>query len=384
MSGILRPVLYARDTSGGVRTWRIETDGSRYRTLSGIQDGKQAVSGWTQCEAKNLGKKNERLPEAQCQFEVEAAYTKKLKQGYFEDVADIDKGNTVFPMLALPYKDLKKGLDWDNEEYFAQRKFDGIRNLARANGNFSRTGEATATFPSITEMMQEIAVKYRGIVLDGELYNHDYAEDLPKINSLVRKKGPSADEIAKAQSLLQYHVYDLYWDKHPDMRYEDRLDLLDEIFNDFDLFDHASFAWVETFKIGNQAQLDMLYGQFRRESYEGQIIRSASGVYLIDQRPKHLVKRKERVDAEFEVVDILEGNGNWAGAAKTVVYKNPHKIGDTFSTGLAGEYEDNAAILREKAKYIGGDGTVEFFKLSPYGVPIQGVTKLLHGGKRAA
>lgn len=384
MAGILRPVLYARDTTGGVRTWRIETDGSRYRTLSGLQDGKQAESGWTQAEAKNLGKKNERDPVAQCQFEVEAAYTKKLKQGYFEDVADIDKGNTVFPMLALPYKDLKKGLDWGNERYFAQRKFDGIRNLARANGNFSRTGEATATFPSITKMMQEVNRAYPGIVLDGELYNHDYAEDLPKINSLVRKKEPSADDVAKAESLLQYHVYDLYWDQEPDMPFEDRLTLLDEIFHEIDLHGHFAFAWVETISVGNQAQLDRLYDDWRKESYEGQIIRSASGIYQIDKRPKDLVKRKERADAEFEVVDILEGNGNWAGAAKTVVYKNPHKEGDTFSTGLAGEYEDNAAILREKAKFIGGDGTVEFFKLSPYGVPIQGVTKLLHGGKRAA
>ncbi|MDX0267636.1 hypothetical protein GOC13_07305 [Sinorhizobium meliloti] len=384
MSGILRPVLYARDTSGGVRTWRIETDGSRYRTLSGLQDGKQAESGWTQCEAKNVGKKNERLPEAQCQFEVEAAYTKKLKQGYFEDIADIDKGNTVFPMLALPYKDLKKGLDWDNEEHFAQRKFDGIRNLGRANGNFSRTGEATATFPKITDVMKEINGTYPGLVLDGELYNHDYAEDLPKINSLVRKKDPSAEEIERAQSLLQYHVYDLYWGHNPHLPFEDRLELLEEIFDVFELHDHPSFAWVETIPVKDQDHLDALYGQWRLESYEGQIIRTASGVYQIDKRPKDLVKRKERIDAEFVVEDILEGNGNWAGAAKSVIYRNPKKDGDTFSTGLAGEFDYAAQVLREKAKYIGGDGTVEFFKYSPYGVPIQGVTKLLHGGKRAA
>lgn len=383
MSGILRPVLYARDTSGGVRTWRIETDGSRYRTLSGLQDGKQAESGWTQCETKNPDKKNERLPDAQCQFEVEAAYTKKLKMGYFEDVADIDTGNTVFPMLALPYKDLKKGLDWEGTNYFAQRKFDGIRNLARANGNFSRTGEVTATFPAITAVMQEIVREYPGLVLDGELYNHDLADDLPKINSLVRKKDPSAEDIQKAQGLLQYHVYDLYLESEPNMPYVDRLEILNDIFEGYG-FGHPSFAWVETFKVGNQAQLDKLYGQWRREGYEGQIIRSGSGIYQIDKRPKDLVKRKERIDAEFVVEDIIEGNGNWAGAAKSVIYRNPKKDGDTFSTGLAGEFDYAAQVLREKAKYIGGDGTVEFFKYSPYGVPIQGVTKLLHGGKRAA
>lgn len=381
---ILRPILYSRDTSGGVRIWRIETDGSRYRTLSGLQDGKQAESGWTQCETKNPGKKNERLPDAQCQFEVEAAYTKKLKQGYFEDVADIDTGNTVFPMLALPYKDLKKGLDWAGEKYYAQRKFDGIRNLGRANGNFSRTGEVTATFPTVQEILLEINEAFKGIVLDGELYNHAYAEDLPKINSLVRKKDPSADDIEKAQSLLQYHVYDLYWGERPDMPFEARLDLLDEIFDTFGLDDHPSFQWVETIPVRDQAHLDELYAQWRLESYEGQIIRSASGVYQIDKRPKDLVKRKERIDIEAVVADIEEGNGNWAGAAKSVIYHHPDKPGETFSTGLAGDRAYAEEVLRDKAKYIGGDGTLEFFKYSPYGVPIQGVTKLLHGGKRAA
>jgi len=384
MTSLLRPVLFARDTTGGVRTWRIETDGSRYRTLSGIQGGKQAESGWTQCETKNAGKKNERDPEAQCQFEVDAAYTKKLKQGYFEDVADIDKGNTVFPMLALPYKDLKKGLFWDTERYFAQRKFDGIRNLARANGNFSRTGEVTATFPTIQEVMLEINDEFPGIVLDGELYNHAYAEDLPKINSLVRKKDPSADDIEKAESLLQYHVYDMYLESRQTMGFDGRIALLAHIFEKFELYDHPSFELVETIPVQNQTHLDDLYTKWRMESYEGQIIRSASGLYQIDKRPKDLIKRKERADAEFVVVDILEGNGNWAGAAKSVVYKNPFNEGDTFETGLAGTYEDNVVILRERERYLGGEGTVEFFKLSPYGVPIQGVTKLLHGGKRAA
>lgn len=382
MSTILRPVLFARDTSGGVRTWRIETDGSRYRTLSGVQGGKQAESGWTQCETKNPGKKNERLPDAQCQFEVEAAYTKKLKQGYFEDVADIDKGNTVFPMLALPYKDLKKGLDWAGEDYYAQRKFDGIRNLARANGNFSRTGEPTLTFPDIHEVMLEINDAYPGIVLDGELYNHDYAEDLPKINSLVRKKDPSADDIEKAQSFLQYHVYDLYWDAKPELDFKTRLALLDEIYDTY-VQDHPSFAWVATIQVLDQRRLDELYEQWRREGYEGQIIRSASGVYQIDKRPKDLIKRKERIGIEAIVVDIEEGNGNWAGAAKSVIYRNPNQDG-TFSTGLAGDRAYAEEILRDKAKYIGGEGTLEFFKYSPYGVPIQGVTTLLHGGKRAA
>nr|WP_246712365.1 hypothetical protein [Rhizobium rosettiformans] len=287
-------------------------------------------------------------------------------------------------MLAFKYTDLKKGLDWSTGDgFYAQRKFDGIRNLARAQGNFSRTGEPTLTFPAIHEVMQEITSYFPQLSLDGELYNHALADDLPKINSLVRKKNPSEADIAAANK-LQYHVYDVFDEQRPDLTYHERLNLLEELFNDFALMDHPSFVFVDTEYVDNQADLDALYTKWRKEGYEGQIIRSPLGMYQPDKRPKDLIKRKEYIDEEFVVADILEGNGNWAGAAKAVVYHHPTRPGDTFETGLKGTYEDNVKVLQEKAKYIGGDGTVAYFKFSPKGVPVQGVTKLLHGGKRAA
>ncbi|MBB5277761.1 ATP-dependent DNA ligase [Rhizobium rosettiformans] len=380
----IHQTLYARDTSGNVRVWKLESEGPAYRSLSGLIDGKLAESGWTTCSPKNVGKKNETTAEAQCLKEVEAEYTKKAKQGYFEDVADIDNCQTLFPMLAFKYTDLKKGLDWSTGDgFYAQRKFDGIRNLARAQGNFSRTGEPTLTFPAIHEVMQEITSYFPQLSLDGELYNHALADDLPKINSLVRKKNPSEADIAAANK-LQYHVYDVFDEQRPDLTYHERLNLLEELFNDFALMDHPSFVFVDTEYVDNQADLDALYTKWRKEGYEGQIIRSPLGMYQPDKRPKDLIKRKEYIDEEFVVADILEGNGNWAGAAKAVVYHHPTRPGDTFETGLKGTYEDNVKVLQEKAKYIGGDGTVAYFKFSPKGVPVQGVTKLLHGGKRAA
>jgi DNA ligase-1 len=363
-----------------VRSWQLEIDGSRYRSISGLLDGAKVESGWTACEGKNLGKKNATTGETQAQAEVKAEYKKKLKTGYFEDIADIDKGTILWPMLAFKYKDLKKGLDW-SQSWWSQPKLDGIRNLARPHGNFSRTGEPTLTFPDVTEALQPLFQIIPGLNFDGELYSHELGEDLPQINSLVRKKNPTNQEIEKAQSLLAYHLYDVYIESQPDMPFDERIGVLDDLFAKY-LEGNPLFDMVVSARVLDQATVDKLYDDYRRDGYEGQILRTGSGVYQPDKRPKDLVKRKEYVDAEFEVVDILEGNGNWAGAAKTVVYKNPRMPGDTFESGLAGTYEDNAVILREKAKYLGGEGTVTYFKYSPKGVPVQGVTKALYEGKR--
>lgn len=376
---ILHPVLFTRDSTGNVRSWQLEIAGPAYRSISGLVDGAKVESGWTTCEGKNLGKKNATTGETQAEAEVKAEYKKKLKTGYFERIEDVDTGTQLFPMLAYKYKDLKKGLDW-GQTWYAQRKLDGIRNLARATGNFSRTAEETVTFPGVTQALAELHQIIPGLNFDGELYSHELAHDLPKINSLVRKKNPTAEEIELASG-LQYHLYDLYLETKPDMPFEERTGMLSDLFFKY-LEGNPAFDLVETILVRDQVHLDALYEAWRYENWEGQIIRSAKGVYQPDKRPKDLIKRKEYIDAEFEVVDILEGNGNWAGAAKAVVYKNPRIPGDTFETGLAGTYEDNAVILREKAKYLGGEGTVSYFKYSPKGVPVQGVTKALYEGKR--
>ena len=48
--------LYKIDTKGKTRVWWMEYDNEKYRTHSGIDDGKIVVSGWQYPEAKNVGR----------------------------------------------------------------------------------------------------------------------------------------------------------------------------------------------------------------------------------------------------------------------------------------------------------------------------------------
>ena len=52
------------------------------------------------------------------------------------------------------------------------------------------------------------------LVVDGELYNHQFKDNFNKIISLVRKQKPNAQEIDEATRYIQFHWYDYYSDIH--------------------------------------------------------------------------------------------------------------------------------------------------------------------------
>lgn len=370
--------LYSRDGSGRIRTFRMEINGADYRTITGLKDGGQTISGWTSAEGTNIGRSNQRLACAQAEFEIEAEYKKKLKRGYFKNEADVDTGVQTFPMLANKYKDLKKAIDFD-EDVWAQLKFDGIRCLTTEITEMTtRKAEPIVTFPHILERAERIWKDYN-VKLDGELYGHQYAENLMKINSIVRPKTVTEERLAEART-LKYYVYDVIDIDNPGLVQADRIALRNEIFAKFFL-DDPYLINVETPLIRNQAELDAHYATARRLSFEGQIIR-LNRTYQEKKRSAGLLKRKEYEDKEFPIVRIEPGTGNWAGAAKSVVCRDPENDNKEFAGGLTGSYEDNVKVLEEADEYVGGDATMRFFKYSIYGVPVQGTVQALYKGKR--
>jgi hypothetical protein len=118
-------ILYQKDKSDNVRIWRMEQDGNKYRTISGIKNGNLVCSEWTVTEGKNIGKKNETSPEKQARLEVIAEYKKKLARKYHETENTINDGaKYILPMLANKFAGWGKGkLDWSS--VFTQPKLDG-------------------------------------------------------------------------------------------------------------------------------------------------------------------------------------------------------------------------------------------------------------------
>ena len=327
------PTLYKRDTNGNVREWTIEFNEEATRTIAGIKDGNLVTSGWKVTEAKNEGKANATTLAEQAQKEAEAEWKKKSEKEYFEDIKLIDSYDKFKPMLAHDYTKRPQS------NGYSQPKLDGIRCIARKDGLYTRQGKAITTCDHIFLALQPYFKENPNDVLDGELYNHQLKADFNKITSLVRKVKPSEEEQAECFKLVEYHIYDLAGDEWEGFSFEDRNIHLES--QNFE----APLVFVETEYCNTQEELDSKYAEYTEAGYEGQMVRNNTPYE--NKRSKNLLKRKEFITEEFEVVEVLEGSGNWAGYAKHFILTDGK---ETFKSGVRGNQATLKALLEQEVK----------------------------------
>jgi DNA ligase-1 len=367
--------VFKRASSGAIQTWRVERDGEKFRTHHGQVNGKIQVSEWTVCEGKNIGKANETSPANQAIAEVIALYKKKVTQGkYFYTLEDIDEVTYISPMLAEKF-DPKR---LEGEEYFAvQPKLDGVRCIINAKGMWSRKGKPFPAVMHIHEQLKPLFVMNPNLVLDGELYNHKYHAEFEELISVIKQQKPTEEDLQKSREIVEFHCYDI--PTVPDGyrgRYWSLQSLLQERDTGFDMWeDRYSFVKLVPVEWLTQTILiDTAFERFLEAGYEGAIVRRCYQNYEF-KRTYQLMKYKNFIDEEFEVVDILEGKGNWSGHAKIAVLKMAD--GTTFSAGVKGSKTYAKKLLANKADVIGKMATVTYFRLTAYGIPYLPIFKVL-------
>ena len=328
--------LYKRDTNGNIRELTVEYSNgvmNATRTIAGIKDGKLVTSGWKDAYGKNEGKANATTDAEQAQKEAQAMWDKKVEKEYFEDISLVDTYDKFKPQLAHDYTKRPQSIG------ISQPKLDGIRCIARKDGLFTRAGKEITTCNHIFSSLQSFFEQYPNVILDGELYNHELKDDFNQITSLVRKVKPSSLEKELAYKLVQYHVYDMVWtdDVKPD--FGTRYEFI--VAQNFDL----PIVTVETTVCHSQEELDELYSQYTADGYEGQMVRNDTPYE--NKRSKNLLKRKEFITEEFNVVEVLEGSGNWQGYAKHFVLTDGT---ETFKSGVRGNQATLKALLEQEVK----------------------------------
>ena len=356
--------IYKQTQTGATQIWYQEQDGSKYRTVSGQLNGKLVTSDWKQAEATNVGRANERNPEQQAEFEIEADYTKKLERDYHEQLDTIEEGSHIFePMLAQDYKKaLKRKNPPIAEKVYSQSKYNGMRCIVNRYGMWSRKGKPIFSAPHIFEALKPSFVENPGLVFDGELYNNDFRDDFNEIISIFRQTKPSKEDLEKSKKLGQYYIYDMTGNG-------DQLGFgyrFEHLKKQLSTIKDPCIVLVPTVKVTSQKHMDELYAEYLTAGMEGQIIRE-DAVYE-NKRTWSLLKRKEFMDAEFELLDILPGLGNWSGKAKRAHLKLPD--GREFHAGITGTMEFCTELLKNKADFIGKPTTVNFFQYTPDGVPL--------------
>ena len=353
--------LYKRDSKGKVRIWTMQVgfnneNEAGIRTISGLVDGQKVTSEWNLTEAKNVGRSNATTAKTQAEFEAQAEWTKNVDKEYFVDVNAIDSYTAFKPMLAHDFTKTPV------TSGYTQPKLDGIRMVVNTRGLYSRSNKEIVAVPHIAEALADFIKDHPTVTLDGELYNHELKDNFQKITSLVRKTvNLGANELAESKELVQYHIYDMFDSANPDMTFMQRYNWIQKnvhLVNKKAVGIHlVPVAICET-----SEEIDVMYGEYTQAGYEGQMIRQ-DAVYE-NKRSKGLLKRKEFITEEYAVVEVHEGQGNWAGYAKRLTLKMAD--GTTFSSGIRG----SQAKLKELLENPNIDwATCRYFELSNDGVP---------------
>jgi len=353
--------LYKRDSKGKVRIWTIEVgfdneDTAGIRSISGLVDGEKITSVWNISIAKNVGRSNATTAKSQAEFEAQAEWTKNVEKDYFEDINAIDSYVAFKPMLAHDFTKtpVTSGI--------TQPKLDGIRMVVNTRGLYSRSNKEIVAVPHIAEVLADFIKEHPTVTLDGELYNHELKDNFQKITSLVRKTvNLGADELAESKKLVQYHIYDMFDSANPDMTFMQRYNWIQKnvhLVNKKAVGIHlVASAICET-----SEEIDVMYGEYTTAGYEGQMIRQ-DAVYE-NKRSKGLLKRKEFITEEYQVVEVHEGQGAWTGYAKRLTLKM--KDGTTFSSGLRGSQAQLKTLLENPNIDW---ATCRYFELSNDGIP---------------
>lgn len=349
--------LYKRTKKGQVQTWRIEVADDKFRTHEGID--KITSSEWTVCQSSNVGKSNEKSAQEQAEFEAQAKYQKKLDQGYVEDIKDIDNQHHFEPQLAHKWKDYKDKVKFP---VFCQRKLDGIRCIATKNGLFTRNGKLIVSIPHVNKSIEYLFEKYPDLVLDGEIFNEKLKDNFNKIASIVKKVKNTEESLLESEKYAQYHIYDCCFRNQEfiTMEFSSRYDFL---INHIE--ENKYIILVKTYFVQTQNELNKYYEQFLEERYEGLIVRLDA--FYENKRSKNLLKMKPFETDEFEIIDIIEGEGNKTRMVGALVCRT--KDGKIFNSNLKGGFEISKQIWINKNNYIGKTATIRYQNLTPDNIP---------------
>ena len=370
---MIHPTLFKIDSMGRIRVWSLESTDESYRTHAGLQDGKIVTSGWQRPEEKNVGRANATTVAEQVLAEVASKYERQKWQGKYSESIEEAKAGAKFIecMLADKYNAKKH----NKFPYWSQPKLDGVRCLVSDGGMQSRNGKPLLSSPHIREVLQPVFDQFPDVTLDGELYNHSLKEDFEQIISLARKTKPKPEDLEESAKLIEYHIYDVILPDNPDAWYFERMQFIEEHIKD----KFPMIQVVPTVGVDSVEQVEQKLGEYLEAGYEGQMLRDPTTPYE-HKRSKSLIKHKTFEDAEFEIVEVVEGKGNYAGMAKSLTIQLPD--GSTQSCGMRGQMGYLKTLLENKDEYVGGKVTVIYQNKTSDGKLRFPVAKTLFKGAR--
>lgn len=359
-------VLYKKDSKGKIREWKGYVEGNEVVTFTGLLDGKKKEER-REAKPKNVGRANETTAEEQAELELVSKANKERDKGYFDTVEEAESNVVALPMLAHPFDKRKQHIVYPA---LVQPKLDGVRCMAHLKDGkatiFSRKGKALAAMPNLLASLTAMAKKLdRELYLDGELFSHEIPfEELVghcrRSMESHEKKGTTA-----ALDLICLNVFDCYHPKAPEAGFQQRYDLAKKVVGG-PVAEGGYVQMVANTPVADEADVKNCHSQFIAEGHEGTIIRNIHGVYALNARSNDLLKYKDFLDDEFEIVGFVSGEGRDKG---TVIWTCKTKDGSEFNVRPRGTWQERANWLTDAADFIGKHLTVRYQELTQDGIP---------------
>ena len=257
------------------------------------------------------------------------------------------------PMLAYPISD--KPIDYDNK-ISIQPKLDGVRCLIQYDAGkvtaYSRTGKEWKNIDHILYDLVPFFQKHPNVILDGELYNHDFKDDFESIISMVRKTKPTVEDKLKSVDNVQFHCYDTIMEHMP---YHDRAKFL--ISN---LRDSYCVRFLPAFSVDSEERAKLYHQENLGAGYEGSILRT-NDIYKCG-RSWSLRKFKDFSDAEATIIGYVDGKGKRTGTLGKFLMRDDDGIEFGCPPGKGYNYKDMKDMLDNIHDYIGQRATFTFFE----------------------
>ena len=342
--------LYKMDSKGKIRSWEIFAGDNgicpAYSVLHGQLGGKVQATGVEVPKGKNIGRANETSAEAQCLSEAEALYQKQIaRKGYTET---IPTEVPSLPMLAHKYKDFAHKINWPAS---VSPKIDGIRCIISIQGGVATATSRTNGEIKFIEHITDELLPLGDIVLDGELYHDTF--DFEKITSIVRQKNEPHPEVGE----LYFHVFDIINDD----TYHQRVISLESL-----VFGFKHTKIVPWYIIKDKSMITTKHKEFVAKAYEGTMIRNLDSKYQLNKRSYDLLKLKNFIDEEFEVVGWKTGKGKHKDIP---TFELKMTNGKLFEATPKGSAETRRYYLDNAKAIVGKMATVRFFRYTKKGVP---------------
>lgn len=262
-------------------------------------------------------------------------------------------------MLAHPYG--KKDFDKDS---FIQPKLDGIRCYITKDGAFSRNHKEFKTIEHIKEVFKPLFKEEPQLILDGELYNHQFKNNFNKIISLVRKKNPTKQNKEDAERYIQFHWYD-----YSNFNYKNEESSADFRTRNMFIADimirlkSRHIIDVQTHDVSEMESAKSWHAYFLEQGYEGSIIRNNKPYE--QKRSYNLQKFKDFQDAEAQIIGWVEGKGKRIGTIGKFLARDSD--GNEFGMPVMDKYDIMTCMYDIADWYIGKTATFTYFQRTPSG-----------------